>query len=72
VSAATAWWSSSGSTSISLALACAQYGAEFLAVMPEGVKHERVFIFAPTVATCGSRRPRLDIRGAIVEVERTR
>ncbi|MCI0673835.1 MAG: PLP-dependent cysteine synthase family protein [Myxococcaceae bacterium] len=33
---------SSGSTSISLALACAQMGLQFTAVMPEGVTGERV------------------------------
>lgn len=33
---------SSGSTSIALALACAQMGLRFMAVMPEGVTQERV------------------------------
>jgi cysteine synthase len=33
---------SSGSTSIALALACAQMGLHFLAVMPEGVSEERI------------------------------
>src|SRR5262249_44054158 len=33
---------SSGSTSIALALACAQMGLRFVAVMPEGVTEERV------------------------------
>jgi cysteine synthase len=33
---------SSGSTSIAMALACAQMGLRFLAVMPEGVTQERV------------------------------
>ncbi len=35
---------SSGSTSIALALACAQFGLRFLAVMPEGVSQERLLI----------------------------
>jgi cysteine synthase len=35
---------SSGSTSIALALACAQMGLRFLAVMPVGVSNERVLI----------------------------
>src|SRR5436305_8408670 len=35
---------SSGSTSIALALACAQMGLRFRAVMPEGVSNERVFL----------------------------
>jgi cysteine synthase A len=35
---------SSGSTSIALALACAQLGLRFVAVMPEGVSNERVLM----------------------------
>jgi cysteine synthase len=35
---------SSGSTSIALALACAQLGLRFIAVMPEGVSNERVYL----------------------------
>jgi cysteine synthase A len=35
---------SSGSTSIAMALACAQLGVKFVAVMPEGVSNERVLI----------------------------
>jgi cysteine synthase A len=35
---------SSGSTSIALALHCAQFGLKFTAVMPEGVSNERVMI----------------------------
>ncbi len=35
---------SSGSTSIAMALACAQYGLRFAAVMPEGVSNERSMI----------------------------
>lgn len=35
---------SSGSTSIAMALACAQLGVRFMAVMPEGVSNERVLI----------------------------
>ncbi|MGA2120185.1 MAG: cysteine synthase family protein [Bryobacteraceae bacterium] len=35
---------SSGSTSIALAMACAQRGLRFLAVMPEGVSNERVLM----------------------------
>jgi cysteine synthase len=61
---------SSGSTSIALALACAQMGLKFLAVMPEGVSGERIFIIR---AYGGEVKltPRKDgIRGAIAEVER--
>ena len=56
---------SSGSTSIALALACAQMGLRFLAVMPEGVSSERVMIIR---AYGGEVRltPRADgIRGAM-------
>lgn len=35
---------SSGSTSIAMALACAQLGLRFIAVMPEGVSNERVLM----------------------------
>ncbi|MBX7106365.1 MAG: cysteine synthase family protein [Gemmataceae bacterium] len=35
---------SSGSTSIAMALACAQLGLKFIAVMPEGVSNERTFM----------------------------
>src|SRR3954462_14039622 len=35
---------SSGSTSIAMALACAQLGIRFLAVMPEGVSNERTLM----------------------------
>src|ERR1051325_4997848 len=61
---------SSGSTSIALALACAQMGLKFLAVMPEGVSNERVFIIR---AYGGDVKftPRDDgVRGAIAEVDR--
>lgn len=61
---------SSGSTSIALALACAQLGVRFVAVMPDGVSSERVYLIR---AYGGEVRltPRADgIRGAIAEVER--
>jgi cysteine synthase len=61
---------SSGSTSIALALACAQLGLRFLAIMPEGVSNERVLIIR---AYGGEVRfsPKADgIRGAIAETER--
>jgi cysteine synthase len=61
---------SSGSTSIALALACAQLGLRFVAAMPEGVSHERVLLIrgygGEVVFT-----PKADgIRGAIAETER--
>jgi cysteine synthase A len=61
---------SSGSTSIAMALACAQLGVGFLAVMPEGVSNERVLIIQ---AYGGQVRftPRSEgIRGALAETER--
>lgn len=61
---------SSGSTSIAMALACAQLGIRFVAVMPEGVSNERVFIIR---AYGGEIRltPRDEgIVGAIRETER--
>lgn len=61
---------SSGSTSIALALACAQLGLRFTAVMPEGVSNERVLI----IRAYGGQvclTPKDDgIRGAIAETER--
>jgi cysteine synthase len=61
---------SSGSTSIALALVCAQMGLRFVAVMPEGVSNERVKIIR---AYGGQVRmtPRAGgIRSAIAETER--
>ncbi len=60
---------SSGSTSIALALACAQMGLQFIAVMPEGVTEERVI----TIRAYGGEVmfvPREQgIRGAIARAE---
>jgi cysteine synthase len=61
---------SSGSTSIAMALVCAQFGMRFIAVMPEGVSNERVLMIR---AYGGEIRltPKADgIRGAIAETER--
>jgi len=61
---------SSGSTSIALALASAQMGLRFVAVMPEGVTEERVL----TIRAYGGEvvlTPRADgVRGAMAHVER--
>jgi cysteine synthase len=61
---------SSGSTSISLALAAAQMGLRFLAVMPEGVTEERVL----TIRAYGGDvvlTTRSDgVRGSMMHVER--
>ena len=61
---------SSGSTSIALALACAQMGLRFLAVMPEGVSGERVLIIRGYDGEVKLTPRELGIRGAIAEVER--
>ncbi len=61
---------SSGSTSIALALACAQMGLRFLAVMPEGVSNERVFIIRAYGGDVRFTPADGGIRGAIAEVER--
>jgi len=61
---------SSGSTSIAMALACAQLGLRFVAAMPEGVSNERVLMIR---AYGGAVRftPKADgIHGAIREAER--
>lgn len=61
---------SSGSSSIAMALACAQLGLRFIAVMPEGVSNERVLMIR---AFGGDIRltPKADgILGAIAETER--
>ena len=61
---------SSGSTSIALALAAAQMGLRFVAVMPEGVTEERVL----TIRAYGGEvvlTPRSEgVRGAMAHVER--
>jgi cysteine synthase A len=60
---------SSGSTSIALALACAQMGLKFSAVMPEGVTRERVL----TIRAYGGEVvfvPKSEgVRGAIAKAE---
>jgi cysteine synthase A len=61
---------SSGSTSIALALACAQMGLKFLAVMPEGVSGERVLIIRAYGGDVKLTPKDAGIRGAIAEVER--
>src|SRR5437868_661310 len=61
---------SSGSTSIALALACAQFGLRFLAVMPEGVSSERALIIRAYGGRVRLTPGALGIRGAIAEAER--
>lgn len=61
---------SSGSTSIAMALACAQLGVRFVAVMPGGISNERVL----TIRAYGGEirfTPKADaIEGALAETKR--
>ncbi|MFO0880118.1 MAG: cysteine synthase family protein [Gemmataceae bacterium] len=61
---------SSGSTSIALALACAQLGLHFVAVMPEGVSNERVFIIRAYGGEVRLTPKAEGIAGALAETER--
>ena len=61
---------SSGSTSIAFALACAQFGLRFVAVMPEGVSNERVLIIRAYGGEVKFTPASGGIRGAIDETER--
>jgi len=61
---------SSGSTSIAMALACAQYGLRFVAVMPEGVSSERVLMIRAYGGEVRLTPAEGGLRGAIAETER--
>jgi cysteine synthase A len=61
---------SSGSTSIALALVCAQMGLRFVAVMPEGVSNERVKIIRAYGGEVKMTPRAAGIRGAIAETQR--
>jgi cysteine synthase A len=61
---------SSGSTSIAFALACAQMGLRFLAVMPEGVSSERALIIRAYGGEVRLSPKDEGIQGAIAETER--
>ena len=61
---------SSGSTSIAMAMACAQLGVRFIAVMPEGVANERVLIIRAYGGEVQFSPKAEGIRGAIGAVER--
>ncbi len=60
---------SSGSTSIALALACAQLGLSFVAVMPEGVSAERIMIIRAYGAAVELTAKAAGIGGAIRRAE---
>lgn len=61
---------SSGSTSIAMALACAQLGMKFIAVMPEGVSNERVLMIRAYGGEIRLTSKDDGIVGAIAETER--
>lgn len=61
---------SSGSTSIAMALACAQLGLRFIAVMPEGVPDERLIIIRSYGGEVRFTPRQLGLAGAIAETER--
>jgi len=61
---------SSGSTSIAMAMACAQLGLRFLAVMPEGVSNERVLIIKGYGGEVRFTSKAGGVRAAIAEAER--
>ncbi len=61
---------SSGSTSIAMALASAQLGLRFIAVMPEGVSNERVYMIRAFGGEIRLTKKEDGILGAIAETER--
>jgi cysteine synthase len=60
---------SSGSTSIAMALACAQLGVRFRAVMPEGVSNERALMIRSFGGEVVFSPRDLGVRGAIAVTE---
>ena len=61
---------SSGSTSIAMALVCAQLGLRFIAVMPAGVSNERVLMIRALGGEVRLTPKSEGIAGAIAETER--
>jgi len=61
---------SSGSTSIAMALACAQLGLRFVAAMPEGVSNERVLMIRAYGGEVRFTPKESGIHGAIAEAAR--
>ena len=62
---------SSGSTSIAMAMACAQLGIRFVAVIPEGVSNERVLIIRAYGGEVVFTPKDKGVCGSIEEAERT-
>lgn len=61
---------SSGSTSIAMALVCAQLGLRFIAAMPEGVSAERIMMIRAYGGEIRLTPKSKGLRGALAEVER--
>ncbi len=61
---------SSGSTSIAMALTCSQLGVRFIAVMPEGVSNERVYMIRAFGGEIRLTSKDCGIQGAIAETQR--
>lgn len=61
---------SSGSTSIAMALTCAQLGLRFIAVLPDGVSNERVLMIRAYGGGIHLTPREAGIRGCIAESER--
>jgi cysteine synthase len=61
---------SSGSTSIAMALVCAQLGLRFIAVVPQGVSNERALMICAYGGTVHFSSRKDGIRGCIRESER--
>ena len=61
---------SSGSTSIAMALTCAQLGLHFIAVLPDGVSNERVLMIRAYGGGIHLTPGEAGIRGCIAESER--
>ncbi|HWE49166.1 MAG TPA: pyridoxal-phosphate dependent enzyme [Bryobacteraceae bacterium] len=61
---------SSGSTSISMSLVCAQLGLQFIAVLPEGVSNERVLMIQAYGGTVHFAAKNAGMAGCIRESER--
>jgi cysteine synthase A len=60
---------SSGSTSIAIAMVCAQMGLRFTAVMPESVSHERILMIRAYGGDVELSPPEHGIRGAMRRAE---
>lgn len=60
---------SSGSTSIAMALACAQMGLKFISVVPEGISDERILMIRSFGGEIIFSEKKLGVRGAVMVAE---